>query len=223
MVGSIFTVVVPASTHDLTVLDTVKDELDITNSSQDARLNRWIAEASGFIESYCNRTFAEEQVSELWRSNGHMGRFHHHHHHHEGVGFLQLRRFPVTTIDSITEDDGTALTSDDYEIDAERGWLWRMSGQVSGVGGCRRLWCASKLVVTYTAGYALLDGLPYGIETACIEAIKHRSAARSRDPNLKMQEIPGELVQQWWVPGANEDGVPPEIKAMLDPHRILNV
>lgn len=211
---SILTIVTPAPTHDLTVLVTVKDELGVTDASQDDRLNRWISETSGFIRSYCNRTFAQEQVREMWRVSERFPR-------HEG--FVQLRRYPVVSIDGIEEDDGDALTTDDYEVDAERGWLWRMRGQTAGVGGCRCPWRARKLSVTYTAGYALLDGLPYGIETACIETIKHRAAARNRDPNLRAQEIPGELVQQWWVPGANEDGVPPEIQAMLDPHRNLNI
>lgn len=208
MTGSILTIVTPAATHDLTVIETVKDELGITDTAQDDRLYRWISEASGFVRSYCNRTFAEEGLSEQWRDvrlNRDVP--------------LVLRRRPVSTITSVIAD-GTALTTDEYEVDGHTGMLWRLSG---GATGHRVHWCALLVVVTYTAGYALLDGLPYGIETACIETIKHRVAARNRDPSLRMQEIPGELVQQWWVPGANEDGVPPEIRAMLDPYRELNV
>ncbi len=169
MRDSIFTVITPAATHDLTTLETVKDELGILNTAQDTRLYRWIAEASGFIKSYCNRTFAEEQVSELWRSAGGMGRFHHHH-HGDGqttVGFLQLRRFPVTTIDSVSEDDGTALTSDDYEIDAERGWLWRMSSRPSNTvrrraAVIRTLKCRKSLASWFSNG-----GCRARMKTAC--------------------------------------------------------
>lgn len=236
MAASILTVVTPAVTHDLTTLETVKDELNVTDTASDARYTRWIAEASGFVRSYCNRTFASETVSELWRPgtpawspdrnwSGLYADYNRSWNHADdrSHGALKLRRWPVTAIVSISEDDAAALTTDDYEIDAEMGWVWRLSGQSAGVGGVRSGWYASKIVVTYTAGYALLDGLPYGIESACIEVVKHRQFARERDPMLRQQSIPGELEQQWWVPGANESGVPPTIRAMLDPWRELNV
>jgi len=207
---SILTVTVPAATHDLTTIETIKDELDITGTASDERLYRWISEASGFIENYCGRVFAAETLSEMWRG---LSR------HYANAGGrmpLILTRRPVFAITSVTVD-GTALTADQYEMDPATGMLWRLSSD------CRIHWCAAKITVVYTAGYPLLGGLPYGIETACIETIKHRLAARNRDPNLKMQEIPGELVQQWWVAGANEEGVPAEIRAMLDPHREISV
>lgn len=225
---SILTILTPAITHDLTTLATAKDEMNITGTASDDRLARWIREASGFIRGYCDRTFAAETLKETWRP-GTAGRNRDYNWSSSNWIYgpagdaLRLRRWPVTAIVSISEDDAAALTSDDYELDGDRGWLYRMSGQVSGAGGSRTGWYGSKLAVTYTAGYALLDGLPYGLETACLEILKHRQAARERDPMLKQQTIPGELEQQWWVPGANEDGVPATIRALLDPHRAMNV
>lgn len=210
MAASILTVVTPAVTHDLTTLETVKDELNVTDTASDARYTRWIAEASGFIRFYCNRTFAAEGLSEQFRFVVESWI------RDPARACLTLRRRPVSVIASITED-GTALAATDYEADLDRGSIWRLSSDV------RVPWSAAKVVVAYTAGYALLDGLPYGLETACLEIVKHRLFARERDPMVRQQSIPGELEQQWWVPGANEDGVPPTIRAMLDPHRDIPV
>jgi hypothetical protein len=52
-----YRVITPAVTNDLTVLPTVKEELSIpgTDTSQDARLLRLIAEASDMVAQHCNR------------------------------------------------------------------------------------------------------------------------------------------------------------------------
>jgi gp6-like head-tail connector protein len=217
---SILTVVTPAQTRDLTTLATIKDELGVKDRAFDDRLRRWIREASGYIETYCNRVFAQEQVSELWRwAPG----WHNAPGHARRGDPLCLRRYPVVSIDSLAEDDGDPLTTDDYELDAEHGFLWRMWGQVSGQGGSRYRWCAMKVVVTYTAGYALLGEAPYPLEQACQALIKHRWAARDRDPMLRSQVVPGVLEQQWWVAGAGQSGMPPELVDLLEPFREDNV
>ncbi len=192
---SILTIVTPAETHNMTVLATVKDELGITDTALDARLNRWITEASWFIRDYCGRTFAEEILSEQWR----------------GVSLacgspLILSRRPVSDITSVTVD-GAALDTDEYEVHPDSGRLWRLSGD------SRATWCAGKIVVAYTAGYALLDSLPYGIETACIQLVKHRYTNSTHDPNVVREEIPG----------GNHNGVSSEIQAYLDKHRDVSV
>lgn len=205
MTPPIITVTTAAVTHDLTTLDTVRDELGIAadDTSSDARLARWISESSGFIRDYCGRVFAAETVSELWRPDC-------------AMQCLITSRVPVSTITSITEDD-VVLTTDEYEADLGNGFLYRLYSDV------RCKWTASKIVIVYTGGYDLLDGVPYGVEMACIETIKHRESARNRDPMMRSQTIPGELEQVWWVPGAGEDGVPATIRALLDPHRRVSI
>jgi len=209
MTSSILTVTVPAATHDLTTIETMKDELEITGTALDSKLYRWISETSGFIKDYCGRVFAEETLSVLWRGvylrSG-----------SDGPAPLIFPRRPLSSITSVAVDDAV-LTANEYEFDTATAMLWRLSSD------CRINWCARKIVVVGVGGFPLLDGLPYGVESACIEKIKHRLAAGGRDPNLKMQEIPGELVQQWWVAGGNEAGVSAEIRAMLDPHREIVV
>src|ERR1044071_9207493 len=102
--GSRFlTVKTPATSFDLTDIDTVKDELEISGSESDDRLARYITEASRAIATWCNRVFGKETVAETFR-NG------------EGLECLVLARRPVVSITSIVED-GVTLSSSDYELD----------------------------------------------------------------------------------------------------------
>jgi uncharacterized phiE125 gp8 family phage protein len=202
----------PASSRDLTRLDTVKDELDIADDESDAKLTRWIREASGAIESYVGRVLAEETVVQTFRLEHRL----HEARKHEP---LALQRYPVTAIAAVVDPFGTTLVQDtDYELDPTTGLLWRL-------GGARRIrWVPGKTVVTYTAGYALLDGLPFPIEQACLTLLKHRWAAKTRDPMVKSEETVGVERMDYWVGQVGDNGaLPPEVTGLLDPFREVRV
>jgi hypothetical protein len=123
----------------------------------------------------------------------------------------------VTAIASI-DVDGATLASNQYEVDATAGLLFLLNGP-------RRVsWSGCTVTVTYTAGYASVPALPRPIEAACIGLVRHRWAARDRDPMLRSLAIPGVATEQYWV-GATGDNVdmPPEIAALLDPFRTVTV
>jgi hypothetical protein len=204
MTSSLLTVLIPASSRALTTLATVKDEIGITDDTADARLQRWIDEASERIETYLGRVLASETVRETFRLTG-------------APGSLGLARRPVTAIASI-EVDGVTLASDQYEIDATAGLLHTISGD-------RRVWWFGRSVtVIYTAGYASISALPRPIEAACLGLLRHRWAARDRDPMLRSLAIPGVATEQYWVGATGDDGdLPPEIAALLDPFRTVTV
>lgn len=62
-----------------------------------------------------------------------------------GTSYLTLRGYPVTALTTFTLD-GVAVSTDDYVLDADAGWLKRKSGVwTKGVG---------NYAVSYTAGYA---------------------------------------------------------------------
>ena len=207
MTQSLLTVLTPASSRALTTLANVKDEIDVTVDDSDARLERWIAEESERIETYLGRVLAQEVVQETFRL-------------HDRANWLtgardslRLARRPVAAIASV-EVDGVALATDDYELDAAAGLLYRLCGH-------RRVrWFGCTVVVRYTAGYASISALPRPIEAACLGLIRHRWAARGRDPMLRSLAIPGVATEQYWVGTTGEDGdMPPEISALLDPFR----
>lgn len=220
MRDSILTIVEPAKSRDLTTLAIVKDELNIKDNASNARLARWIKEASGAAEVYCNRAFGLETLSELFRRHGFGGGAGHNWREPEPI---TLRRFPIVAINSIVEDDGAALTADDYEFDPETGRVWRLSGQVNGVGGCRVPWHAVKTVFGYPAGYDLPDAAPFNLARACQALVTLRWNARGRDPTLRAETVPGVLERQWWVPSVGQPALPPEICELLDHFREINV
>jgi len=195
-------VLVLADSYDLTRADTVKAELGISGSSEDANIAAWIGQASSAIAAYCNRTLAMETVSETFRFELCEPR----------ADCLLLSRYPVQNIVSITED-GTALTSDDFEVDPDTGELFRLSSDYP------RDWCGRTIVVQYVGGYELLPDLPQAIERACINLVKTYRAAAARDPLVRSETVDGVLSQTFWVgtvPGSS-GGIPPDVTAMLDP------
>ena len=70
MTVSVLTVLTPATSRALTTLGTAKDELGISGTDDDARLSRWIDEASERIETYLGRVLASETVREIFRVGG---------------------------------------------------------------------------------------------------------------------------------------------------------
>lgn len=197
--SSILTVITPAPTYDLTTLATAKDEIPSTTIS-DATYVRYIREASDVIASYLGRVLAQETVSESWRC--------------VRSSQLVLARYPVASIDSVTVD-GTALAPTEYEANLAVGQLWRLSSD-----GSRRIpWCdGNHITVQYTGGYALLDSMPYAIEAACLSLIKHKVAARGRDPSLRSRTIDGVGQEQYWVGSTGgTPGLPDEVATWLEP------
>lgn len=199
--NSILTVTTAADTHDLTVLETVKDELGRTVSATDAQLTRWIHEASTQIASHCRRVFAAETVQEVF-------------HGVSGADELILSRRPVTSITSVTEDDDTALATTYYEVEAETGLLYRLDGS-----GYRERWYASRVTVIYSGGYSLIGSLPRDIETAAIQLVARRAYAASRDPNLRSVQVEGLGQRQYWVDATAKTQMAADIEALIAPYR----
>lgn len=142
------TVLAAAQTYDLTDLDTVKDELGISNEAQDAWLLRAIGQVSSSIMIETGRVFAPEflqDVIDVRRGRSQVPR----------VDELQLSRWPVLDIVAATQTfDGTtiALTDGvDIRVDPDTGLLQRLDSN-----GRVRWWEALPLTVTYSAGYGAL-------------------------------------------------------------------
>jgi hypothetical protein len=172
---SIVTVTVPATSYDLIDMDTVKEELDITTTTNDSRLQRWIAEESARVSSYCDRVFQMETLSEVIRLPYAAGTF-------SSGAALQLARWPIISVTSVTE--GTSLLATTaYEVKNETGQIFRISGT------SRSNWAVQPVTVVYTAGYATI---PADVSQACLALMKQRTATLSpRDPSLRQLQIEG--------------------------------
>lgn len=202
------TVTSAASSYDLTTLANVKAELSVTVNSQDTLLKRYITSASAAAAQYCNRKFQVETVQdEVWPAKGSWPVA-------SAFETLQLARWPVVAIVSLTED-GTVLVEDtDFIVDYETAQLTRLD---SGSGRNRR-WDATPKVIQYQAGYAQT---PADVEDAVIRMVSRRYAAKGRDPNLKQENVVGVLERSWWIATGSDSGnMSPDISDILDNYRV---
>lgn len=219
--SSVLTVTTPAPDYALVPLATVKDELDVTDSSVDLRLARWTLEASAAVRKEIGgRVLLQESVTETYRAEN----WHHHSVWHpiwhsgavyqsgDVVPGLRVRRFPIASVASITEDGILLDPAADYEIDPDRGLIYRLSGSF------RVAWWGLQIVVAYTGGYLQAD-IPGEVQTACLLLLRHRRSAQGRDPMLRQQTVPGVIEQQFWVGSGSASSVPPEVSGLLENYR----
>lgn len=198
----ITTVVTPATSYDLTILEYVLDDLGQDAASNAAMIGRWITQASKAAANYCNRVFVVETVKdEFWLS----GRC---------SPLLQLSRYPVKagTTPTVTEDGTTLTVTTDFRIDYDSGQLLRMDG-----GGLTTHWSACAIVVNYQSGFATI---PEDLADAVLRMVRARWSARARDPNMRQESIPGLRDVTYWVPDQGDTGnMTPDVVDILDNYR----
>ncbi len=203
-------IIASAVCRDLTVLDTVKMELGIptADASHNDQIAVLIKQASSVISAYCDNMFAEETVQETFWSD----------YPSEYANSFMLSREPVSEILSV-DIDGTILDPVEYRLGTDS-HLHRVNF-ISG--GCSLWTWTQEAVITYTAGYLLLDGLPYGIERAALMLIKDYYSGVGRDPRVRAEDIPGVRNVTYWVGGmgvGNQGStLPPDVLALLAPYR----
>lgn len=219
----ITTVLTPASNYDLTTLENIKDDLAIPDgdTSSDTTLARYITEQSAMVAQYCNRVFAIETVKDVimpqrdpypYQVTGMMSE-------------LQLSRFPVVSVTSVTDQvivgvDNTLEEGSDYITDLERGWLTKLDPNTGAPTG----WSPDQYTVQYVAGLFApgTDSPPPDLEMAVLRMVTARFKARGRDPFLKSQGEPGIGQEQYWIgalPGQTGP-FPPDIAAVLEKYRV---
>jgi len=185
-------ILTPATTGNLTTLDTVKQDLKITDSSQDVILNRLILEASSKITSYCRRTtFGSESLRQI---------------EYGPLPCVVLAR-DLDPVISLVTVDGNATT--DYELDGSL--LYRMASN------SRTTWESGRILIEYTAGYVLLGNLPPAVERACLDTIKHLYFNTDRDAQLKGEKVLDIIEQSWSTSGQYELGLPAGVSEALTP------
>lgn len=199
----IVTITVPASVRALCLLADVKADLGITDGSQDTYLNGEIAAASAAVDAWCGRVLARETVQELRRDLA--------------LDVVMLTRSPVASIVSVVED-GVTLAAAAYEVDGQTGMLYRLDNDD------RRLWRASKLMVTYAAGY-LLPGqngrdLPVDIERAARLMVVTAARKRGRDLSIRSEAAQDVGSVSYLDPREGMEAMPPEVAALLSPYRV---
>lgn len=211
---SIVIVSTAASSRDLTTVARMKTELSLTGSTYDTLLGYWVTESSDAITAYVGRPLMSEVVSEYFRLRDIMSSV---------APFarpLTLSRWPVSGVSVVSEGSTTLVSGDysgttaEYEYVAKTGLIYRMSS------GVRIAWASANVVVAYTGGYLTGDPALSSLGQACIAMVRHRWAARDRDPMVKRVDVPGVLSEEYWVGAVGQNGaLPPEVLALIDPFR----
>lgn len=216
------TVVTPATAafqgqqaYDLVDLATVKSELQLTDSSKDALLLRWITQASAAAAKFCNRVFAVETIQDqifpprdIFPAPVVIG----------GVLPLQLSRWPVTQSPTVTENSIALVENADFVVKYDVGQLLRLDAN-----GWLKRWPPLATVVQYAAGYKPTDPGFTDVADAVIRMVKARYFAQARDPSLRSENITGAYEAQYWFasgPGAAVGNLTPDVEALLDKYRV---
>lgn len=207
-------VVTPANSYNLVDLATLKTLLNITNTDTDDYFDIVIPQASGIASAYCNNPFVVETIqSSYWPTRDGWPWV-----VSNGVAPLQLIRWPAVSVTSVVETIAgvpTTLTAGtDYIVDLAKGQITRLDRN-----GYPRSWHANPIVVNFTAGYVTI---PPNVFSAVVNIIKSMLYARTRDPNLRSENIEGVLESAWFF-GAGPDsseGLPTSITGLLDNYRM---
>lgn len=192
-------IVTPPASEDLTLVETVKRELNITTSVDDDLWLERIRRASAEIVRFCNRPFAQATVTDYFRMTG------------SGSDSLFVSRPPVVEV----------ITADDDAVD----WaLYEFStqGQIGLIDhDDTPAWQGAAVSITYKGGYLLLQELPREIEEACISLVKARYFGAKRDPYVVSESVPGVLTTEYRVSALGYEGshLPPEVQAPLESYK----
>jgi hypothetical protein len=242
----ILTVLEHAESQDLTTLETVREELGITDNAQDGRLRRLIAEASADIVNWCRRPLREERVKEEFRFGprvqwGWSDSWRYRHRNEPFNERLVLQRKPVAMIDTLTVDGADAAPDVDYSLDARDGVVTRLSSNcpivwngvvsVIYVGGFRLGPSLQSEGVSSEGGSGAISGgamastsypLDPSVERACLILVASYFKTKARDPAERIVEVPGVLSRTYFDPvQLQQSGLPKEVTDRLAPYRRL--
>lgn len=123
---------------------------------------------------------------------------------------LFLSRKPVVEVTAVS-DAGSALTTDDWELDGQG--LWRVSGST------RTYWGVGETSVTYSAGFATV---PDDLKYAAIKFMQAELQSGGRDPLLKRFSIPDVIEREFWVDPTKDSVVPADVMDILERGGFVN-
>lgn len=217
--------VVSATIRDLASLAVLKDDLGIssTDSSEDAKLRRFLTVASQIAESYVERSLVKDLVTEKVAGDGSV--------------LMQLDRYPVKSVVSVSLD-GSTIGSTEFSIqDPSAGVLykegtwtgtlhWRHNIERFHLSGEEKL----DWLITYRAGYDPYDNTTASSLTTASPDVPHDLSFAVRqlasinyydvgqNPAVRSQRI-GEASETRFDISKTGSTFPPTIQAILDKYR----
>lgn len=203
----------------LVTLNEVKNYLDINSNTFDAKLSNLITYASGLIESYCSRSFANSNVTFEYQDGG--------------KPYIFVNNPPINNVWSVAEYDGTqyvlltdppvdgglpnvaanANSAPGYTYDPSPGKIWK--GYTTEISSSINNSQAFKsyprgVRISYNGGYT---NIPDDLKLCCLALVKdlHKGidAQITRFDREQIQQMPYSA------------GFPPHIRRVLDLYRLI--
>lgn len=214
----ITTVLTPYPAIDLISLDDFKDDWGIDTVNDDTFIARAITRCSRAAANFLNRTLGVETVQDEIALHRDQWPFS----VHDRPERLQLSRWPIVAVTSVTVDGIALVEGTDFLTDAASGQLERLD-----ISGNAKAWCGSTVIVVYSAGFNLpgqakvtgAQDLPDDIEDAVSRMAYTRYAERRRDPLVKSEYVDGVGRQEYIVP-TSDGNLSPDVEDLLDNYRI---
>jgi hypothetical protein len=157
-------VLTPANNYDLISLADLKVLIGIhpTDTTQDQVLQEYITQYSDVIATVCNRVFAYEEVSEIWRCVNYDAT--------NTMTRMFLSHYPLDLSASLTVESptGSVLDPSTYEIEEKSGKIELLSTNDEPVK------------VTYWGGYLLPDETPPALKQAAALLVREGQALMNR-------------------------------------------
>jgi hypothetical protein len=219
---SFFSVSSAAADRKLATQADIAELMDATTLSDVSDLDALILQASDLISLACGvpsagvsiPTLRSETLIETFRRNKYRQTTLWPYRDYEFACSLFVSRYPVASITSIVED-GTTLTTDDYELRASEGRIVRLSNDAETP------WSGNKVVVTYVAGYSTV---PEALKLAAISLVKVKAAEMNGDALLRSESFEGLGSATYFQPASTAGGgLPPDISDMLTAFKYTRV
>lgn len=185
-----------------------------------ALIEQYIDEVTGDCVTYAKLmraatgaepTFAEEILQATWLQS---------HRRHYGQGendslLLLPWRAPVTAIGTVVEDDVELVQDTDFRLLG--------AAQLQRTRDDRPVrWSRGKIVVPYTAGWDLPDGVPPGLEGRVIDQVKMKYLSTNRDPAIIVENVYDVARLDYGSIGAGnvgDSGLLKSLEAALGPYK----
>jgi hypothetical protein len=164
MADRVINVLTPATVFDLISLAEMKILIGIppTDTTQDAVLQEYITQYSDVISTVCNRVFAYEKVSEIWRCVNYDDL--------NAMKRLFVSHYPIDKTAAITVESPTGSTLDPstYVVEAKSGKIELL--QTS----------SEPITVTYSGGYVVPTATPPALKQAAALMVREGQALMNR-------------------------------------------
>jgi hypothetical protein len=190
---------------DLVTWPEVERVVSVSTSDHDA-MPHLISAATAAIEAYIDNAMVQRAFTEDYSGGVKpwlLG----------GAKRIKLRKYPIVSVASITDDDSNTVAATDYTVVADLGWLEHDGTWPRPVG---------RWTIVYTAGrYADTASVAADVKQAAIRVI--RAWLSGRAPDVESVTV-GPVTERYRSAESGlQGGLPGDVEAALAPYRSRGV